>query len=262
MRTFSIKHLTATAFAVFATVAFAPNALPQGPGLPDGAGSASALNAAQIVTQMVSRNELRTAALQGYSSRRIYHLNYHGLPKGADGELVVEARYRAPGIKEFTVISQRGSKLIVDKVLKRLLKAEEDAQSSENRQQSALTPQNYDFELAGEDRTDAGRFYILKVRPKVRNKFLYRGRVWVDTSDFAIARIEAEPAENPSFWISHTEIEQTYGKFGSFWLPLRNESTSKVRLGGTATLIIEYGDYMLGNEGKVQAALAEGGKTF
>lgn len=162
----------------------------------------------------------------------------------------MEARYTAPATKEFTVISQNGSKLIIDKVLKRLLTSEQDAQNSQNRQQTALTPQNYVFEMAGEEVTDEGHYYILKVEPRIRNKYLYRGTIWVDAHDFAIARIDAEPAVNPSFWISHTRIEQQYARFGSFWLPVRNQSTSKVRLGGTATLVIEYKDYKLSNDGR------------
>jgi hypothetical protein len=36
-----------------------------------------------------------------------------------------------------------------------------------------------------------------------------------------------------------------YGKFGEFWLPVRNESVSQIRLGGKATLTIEYGNYQI-----------------
>jgi hypothetical protein len=194
---------------------------------------------------MMLRNRSRAVALSGYTGQRTYHLSYHGFPGSQDAELIVEARYSAPSTKQFSVISQSGSRVIVDKVLKRLLASEEEAQSPDNQQQTALTPRNYLFELQGEEVTDQGRMYLLNVQPRTKNKFLYRGRIWVDANDFAIVRIEAQPAENPSFWISQTRIEQQYAKFGPFWLPVRNESTSKVRLGGTATLVIEYQDYQL-----------------
>jgi len=243
--------------------AFVPNSLSQNPAVSVPLTGASSLNVAEIVAQMELRNESRAAALQGYTARRVYHLNYHGLPKNIDAELTVEACYRAPSTKEFTVISQSGSKVVVDKVLKRLLKEEQEAQNSENQQQTALTPRNYDFELAGEEKTEEGRFYILKVQPKGRNKFLYRGEIWVDANDFAIRRVEAEPAQNPSILISHAQIEQIYARFGSFWLPVRNQSTSKVRLGGTATLVIEYENYDVRQRcaRKTQPTLAEAGKT-
>ena len=81
--------------------------------------------------------------------------------------------------------------------------------------------------------------------PKMKNKFLYRGKIWVDAKDFAVVRIKAEPAVNPSFWIKRTEIEHTYEKIGQFWLPAENRTESVIRLGGVAHLSIEYKDYKI-----------------
>jgi hypothetical protein len=84
---------------------------------------------------------------------------------------------------------------------------------------------------------------VLAVEPKTGSKFLYRGKIWVDVEDFAVTRIAAEPAKNPSFWIRSTQIEQSYGKVDQFWLPARNHSVSNIRLGGRADFTIEYKDY-------------------
>ena len=42
--------------------------------------------------------------------------------------------------------------------------------------------------------------YVMRVEPLRETKFLYRGTIWIDSQDFAVTRIEAEPAKNPSFW--------------------------------------------------------------
>jgi len=68
-------------------------------------------------------------------------------------------------------------------------------------------------------------------------------RIWIDAGDYAVVRVEAQPAENPSFWIKNTDIHHVYAKSGEFWLPQTNTSESKVRLGGTAVLTIDYGTY-------------------
>jgi hypothetical protein len=60
-----------------------------------------------------------------------------------------------------------------------------------------------------------------------------------------VTRIEAEPAENLSFWTKKSEIHCEYKKVRAFWLPARNESVSHIRLGGRATLTIEYKDYQV-----------------
>ena len=39
--------------------------------------------------------------------------------------------------------------------------------------------------------------YVLNVIPRTDEKFLYRGKIWVDAKDFAVTRIEAEPAKEP-----------------------------------------------------------------
>jgi len=67
--------------------------------------------------------------------------------------------------------------------------------------------------------------------------------VWVDGTDFAVTRIDAEPAQNPSFWTKKNEIHHEYMKVQGFWLPRRNQSVSYIRLGGRATLTIEYNNY-------------------
>ena len=71
------------------------------------------------------------------------------------------------------------------------------------------------------------------------------GRIWVDAADFAVVRLEGEPAKNPSFWTKDSKIEQTYSKVNDFWLPAFNRSASAIRLGGHASFSIEYKDYQI-----------------
>src|ERR1035438_364978 len=106
-----------------------------------------------------------------------------------------------------------------------------------------LNRDNYDFALIGFESSDKGSQYVLDVYPKVKSKYVYRGKVWVDGADFAVTRIDAEPAQNPSFWTKKNEVHHEYMKVQDFWLPRRNESVSYIRLGGRATLTIEYNNY-------------------
>ena len=74
---------------------------------------------------------------------------------------------------------------------------------------------------------------------------MYRGKVWIDATDFAVVNIEAEPAQNPSFFIKHTEVRHRYQKVGDFWLPAENHTVSSLRFGGRAELLIQYQDYKI-----------------
>jgi outer membrane lipoprotein-sorting protein len=206
---------------------------------------AASLPAEEVAKKLQERNALRAAALEQFDGRRIYRMQYRGFPSDRDAEMVVNVTYHAPNAKEFKVVSQTGSKFVIDHVFKKLLEGEQEAANEENRRNTALSTENYDFTSAGYEATPDGAEYVLNLLPKTKNKFLYRGKIWVDAKDFAVVRIEAEPAKNPSFWIKKTEVKHKYVKVGDFWLPAENRTESVIRLGGQAVLSIEYQDYKI-----------------
>jgi hypothetical protein len=159
------------------------------------------------------------------------------------GKMDVSVTYDASSGKSFRIVSQSGSKLLCDKVLKKAVTSEEEA--SHDQAATALTPANYKFLLAGTETVDGRPAYILDVVPVTDSKFLYQGKIWVDAADFAVIKVKAEPAKNPSFWISRPQITYTSAKTGDFWLPEFNRSETKVRIGGTAVFTIDYGTYQI-----------------
>lgn len=213
----------------------------------------SALTSTEIVDQMLRHNQARADELKHYQSVRHYEVNYKGYALNLGAKLTVEADYDAISGKTFRIVSQSGSSLLVDKVLKRLVESEKDAQ--QNKKANDLTPANYKFQLDGIEKIGDRPAYVLAVEPLVDSKYLYRGKIWVDAADFAVAKIEAEPAKNPSLWITNTAINHEYLKTDGFWLPAQNRSESKIRLGGTAVLTIDYGTYQVVPE----AVMAGGG---
>jgi hypothetical protein len=200
---------------------------------------------AEIVNQMERHNQMRAEGLKRYHSTRHYEVRYKGLAS-MGAEMVVEADYDSVSGKTFRVVSQSGSKLLVDKVLKRLIESEKEAGT--DKKSTALTAENYKFHFLGTETLLGRAAYVLEVEPLVASKFLYRGKIWIDAADFAVAKIEAAPAKNPSFWITSTAINHRYARTDGFWLPDQNRSVTKVRLGGTAVLTIDYGTYQVVQE--------------
>jgi len=226
------------------------------------------LSVDQVVDNLVRKDTERAQALRHYESTRIYRLSYRGFPGDREAEMTVEATFDSPSSKSFKVISQTGSKLIIERVFKRLLESEKEAAEPELHAHTLLNRDNYDIALVGFESAagnsssissananssavnssavnslNQGGQYVLAVYPKTKSKYLYRGKVWVDGTDFAVTRIEAEPAQNPSFWTKKSEIHHEYIKVQDFWLPRRNQSISYIRLGGRATLTIDYNNY-------------------
>ncbi len=205
----------------------------------------------QVVEKLVERNRQRAETLRSYTSIRVYHVEYHGMgDKRAD--LVVKMVYHAPDRKEFTVLSEDGSGLLRNRVLRRLIEAEQEATNTENLRRTAIHPDNYEFRLVAYERTPQRSFYVLEVSPKTKSKYLFRGRIWVDAEDFAVARIEGEPAKNPSWWTKRNLFQHSYEKVGDFWLPARNETFTQLRILGRSLLTIEYKEYELTEIAQVQ----------
>ncbi len=190
----------------------------------------------QVIRKLQENNAERAAALNEYQATRVYRMQYRGFPSNRDAEMVVHMAYQAPNSKEFSIVSSSGSKFIIDHIFNKLLESEQEAGNDENRRRTALNTENYDFTWSGYENTPGGGQYVLNLVPKSRNKFLYRGKIWVDAKDFAVVRIQGEPGKNPSLWIKKTDIEHSYVKVNDFWLPARNNTVTAIRLGGASRI--------------------------
>ncbi len=199
------------------------------------------LSVTQILAQIQHHNKSQAEELKQYQAVRHYQAEYQGFSTSIVGNMEVAVSFDAALGKSFRIVSQNGSKILCEKVLKRAVDSEREAQ--QDNAATALTPANYRFQLLGTEYLNGRPAYIMNVAPLKDSKFLYRGKIWVDAADFAVAKIEAEPAKSPSFWISRTLIHYTSAKTGDFWLPQRSRSETKVRIGGNATLTIDYGTY-------------------
>jgi hypothetical protein len=199
------------------------------------------LSAERIIERLIDESRQRESRMRQYSVPSTYRVT------GDDGRIRAEVeavlRYRAPGSKEFTIISAKGSETIRNRVFKPLMEVEIETAAGRNRHDGSISPANYDFRLLGEEAIAGNRCYVLEAMPRRTDKYLFRGRIWVHATEFSIVRIAGEPAKSPSFWISRLKFVRNYQKVGEFWLPARNESQTQVRFFGRNLLTIDYGTY-------------------
>ena len=202
---------------------------------------APVLSIDEIISKLNVANAERAARLHAYRSTRVYENDYKGFGGDRHAKMTVEVNYR-DGSKAFKILSEGGSGLLLKHVLHKLLESEMEANTEEQRRRTALNNENYSFTLLGIEVTDGRNCYV-EVKPRRKEKFLYDGRVWIDAQEFAVVRIVAKPAKNPSFWITKVDIEHRYTNHAGIWLPASNRSESRVRFGGHALLTIDYGKY-------------------
>lgn len=204
---------------------------------------ASNLPTEVIVERLVTARGRQARQLQSVDVIRNYRVDYQGFGGDRHAEMQVVSSYVSPNKKDFRILSQSGSRFLLDHILNKLLESEKDYQLDEA--DSDLSPRNYEFKLLGTEQVAGNDAYILQITPRRKAKYLCRGKIWVNARDFAIIRLEGEPAKNPSFWVSHTQMANSYQKVGDYWLPVHKDATSDVRLGGKAVLAIDFSGYRI-----------------
>jgi hypothetical protein len=199
------------------------------------------LTASEIVERMMQADGARLAALSGYTGMRRYRFENKRFNKRA--EMTVRMSCDGVGAKTFEVVAESGSGFVRNRIIRKMIDAEEEASRKSEREQSRIIPANYEFRLIGPNAADGRDAYVLEISPKTKNKFLIRGRIWVDAEDFAITRIEGSPAKNPSFWINSVQVLHRYERVGRFWLPVVNDSRAQAKIFGRTDVAIEYFGY-------------------
>jgi outer membrane lipoprotein-sorting protein len=194
---------------------------------------------AAILARMTQARIDNRAHLRSYTVTRNYRL--FGQEKlVAKSEVIADVTFIPPDVKRYAIQHSNGTG-IGEKIVRQMLEHETDV--VKNSSSTDISPQNYDFRLAGEEDLAGRLCYVLELRPKRKDKNLLRGRIWVDTITYLLQRIEGQPAKVPSWWLRDIRIALVYGEVGGMWLQTSSESTANVRLFGPHTVVsrdLEY----------------------
>ena len=199
------------------------------------------LYADEVIAKLINHNSQRDTLGGGYTGSRRYVLENYRLNKRA--EMLVSVKCDPNGTKHFEVISEEGWKSANKRVIRKMLESETETSQPEIRPTTSLTPENYRFQMLGNDSVDPRPTYVIQVVPKREDKYLFEGQIWVDAEDFAVVRVEGKPAKNPSFWTRSVHFVQRYHKSGTFWFPFSTESVTDARIFGKTQVTITYFDY-------------------
>jgi len=200
------------------------------------------LTADEVVARMIVHDEQRDDAARGYTGIRQYVLNNPAFDKQA--RMSVSVTCSQDGAKDFQVLSEQGSTSANDRVLRKMLEAESNSSRPSVRSKGRITSDNYAFELIKTAALNGRLAYVIDAIPKRQDEHLFRGQIWVDAEDYALARVEGEPARNPSFWIRSVHFAQEYRKNGEYWFPWLTTSVNEARIFGKTEVDIHYFDYM------------------
>jgi hypothetical protein len=201
------------------------------------------INDSRLFDELLTHNELRNAALLGYTELRTYAVT--DLTGKVRAQESGQMEYRAPDKKTFVATSQSGSGLVRRLALNPLIASEIEAASGRQHHDSSITPANYTFELLGEQQVGPYHCFVVRAMPKRPDKYLFEGKVWIDIQDYAVVRIAGHPAKKLSFWIERADFVREYQKIDGFWLPQKDETFVQVRMYGKKVLTIDHQNYIV-----------------
>ncbi len=204
-------------------------------------------NSSEIISRMMLRSIQRQAFLGQYSGMRLYMLDNERMHKHA--QMLVRINFEATGAKHFEIVSEEGWGAANKHVLRKMLSSEEETSTPGDQNKTQLNFENYYFRIAGTEDISGRPAYVLDVLPRRRDKYLFRGRIWVDAEDYALVQAEGQPAKNPSFWTRSIRFTQFYSKRGQFWFAARTQSVTEALIFGKTNVTISYFDYDAKSDG-------------
>jgi hypothetical protein len=212
----------------------------------------AALSGEEILARLESENNRRRMLLKHYSGSRQYTMHNARFGKRAAAEVVMS--YHHLDGERYTVLARSGSdKLngIIDKVLA----SQAGASLPPENTRYQITSANYRVRLLGTELVAGRNCYVLDLAPRSKSRFLIVGKAWVDSTSYAVVRMEGRFAASLSLLAGAPRISQEFIEVNGFWLPGRIRSVTSSFLLGSTELEILYSGYELNQD----SALLQGG---
>jgi hypothetical protein len=215
----------------------------------------------QLVASTVPPAELilaavaRTSAIRhevAYSGWRKYSIDNQRFSKSATLTVRVESK---PGRgKQFTISERTGSPKLIS-VVEDILSLEAEASRPGQAGAHEIGPQNYRASVRGSESIEEYDCWVLALVPKLKNKYVVNGTVWVDKKSFGIVRLVGTLAASISMWAGTPRITEYYAPVNGIWVPVHTVAKSKSMFLGESNLDIRHMDYEVSRSNAAAATL-------
>lgn len=183
-----------------------------------------------IVARMAEAQNHAKTRMRPYQAVRKYQIF-----KGSEqkSEITAEVRYVPPQEKSFTITQSGGG--TPERVVKKAL--EHEVEVARDPRNYAITPDNYYFNLVGEQACAGSSCFVVEITPKRECKDLVKGRIWVDRASYLLRRLEGEPAKSPSWWVKKASVVIEYGEVNGMWMQTSSVADANLRMVGQYRLV-------------------------
>jgi hypothetical protein len=164
-----------------------------------------------------------------------------GIPGSSkEGWLEAWTEYQPGRGFTFVVVAEGGHDYVRNKVLRNLLKSEQELIARGKPLRAPLESRNYEFEDAG---LTAEGLQRVTLKPVRKSDGIVNGTLLFEPETGHVTRIEGRLLKSPSFWVRDVDVTWRYARLGGHVLPVELTSVGRVRLFGRSTFKMVY-DYV------------------
>jgi hypothetical protein len=179
-------------------------------------------------------------------------VEHYAVFRGSDethpvAEMTVRDTYKKGVGKEYTVLSESGSGVILRFGLKPLLENEKTINHPGNIEKSWFNSVNYEMTLkpGGPQALNGRACHVLAMKPKAEAPNLIVGTMWADAKDGTLVQIQGIASKNPSAFAGTTHMMRQYANVDGFSMAMHARAESTSGLFGRTVVKIDYSDYQL-----------------
>ena len=185
--------------------------------------------------------------LQSYGVTEHYAVfRGHDFSKPA-AEMLVRTTYRKQTGKSYKILSQSGSSLWCNQVLKTLLENEQKMSQPGNVETALINSSNYEMKLdKNPAQTLNGReCLLLDITPRRKSQYLFQGMLWVDAHDYSIVQLKGTAAKSAVFIANAAEVTRQYAEVDNVPMATHAEAVSGSSLLGQTVVKVDYSGYQM-----------------
>ena len=162
-------------------------------------------------------------------------------------EMLVKTTYRKQTGKSYQILSQSGSSLWRNQVLKTLLENEQKMSQPGNVETALINSSNYEMQLdKNPAQTLNGReCLLLDITPRRKSQYLFQGLLWVDAHDYSIVQLKGTAAKSAVFIANAAELTRQYSEVESVPMATHAEAVSGSALLGQTVVKVDYSGYQV-----------------
>jgi len=162
-------------------------------------------------------------------------------------EMLVRTTYRKETGKSYEILSQSGSSLWRNEVLKTLLENEQRMSRPGNVETALINSSNYEMKLDNNpaQMLNGRQCLVLDITPRRKSQYLFKGQLWVDAHDYAIVQLKGTAAKSAIFIANAAEVTRQYAEVENLPMATHAEAVSGSALLGQTVVKVDYSGYQM-----------------